>query len=89
MRLLNDMSHSIKLILFFMLLSESQVVSVCATSKSRKRNPTLNNAKLNDAVEQQQALIEQQLRDIEAKDNTPKTATRKQCKTYSRFRSCK
>jgi len=28
---------------------------------------TLNNAKLNDAVEQQQAVIEQQLRDIEAK----------------------
>ena len=28
---------------------------------------TLNNAKLNDAVEQQQAVIEQQLRDIETK----------------------
>ena len=40
--------------------------------KSRKRNLTLNNAKLNDAVEQQQALIEQQLRDIEAKDNINK-----------------
>ena len=35
--------------------------------KSENEILTLNNAKLNDAVEQQQAVIEQQLRDIEAK----------------------
>ena len=36
-------------------------------SKSENEILTLNNAKLNDAVEQQQAVIEQQLRDIETK----------------------
>jgi len=35
--------------------------------KSENEILTLNNAKLNDAVEQQQAVIEQQLRDIESK----------------------
>ena len=35
--------------------------------KSENEILTLNNAKLNDAVEQQQAVIEQQLRDIETK----------------------
>jgi len=35
--------------------------------QSENKILTLNNAKLNDAVEQQQAVIEQQLRDIETK----------------------
>ena len=37
--------------------------------KSENEILTLNNAKLNDAVDQQQAVIEQQLKDIEQIQN--------------------
>jgi len=41
---------------------------------------TLNNAKLNDAVEQQQAVIEQQLRDIETKTEINKQLSKNNAK---------
>lgn len=67
------MFSQIKLILFFMLLSGAAGgLWYVQHLKAENEILTLNNAKLNDAVEQQQALIEQQLRDIEAKDNINK-----------------
>ena len=44
---------------------------------------TLNNAKLNDAVEQQQAVIEQQLRDIETKTELNKQLNENNAKLSS------
>ena len=62
------MFSQLKLILFFMLLSTAAGgLWYVQHLKSENEILTLNNAKLNDAVEQQQAVIEQQLRDIESK----------------------
>ena len=62
------MFSQIKLILFFiMLMGAGGGLWYVQHLKSENEILTLNNAKLNDAVEQQQAVIEQQLRDIEAK----------------------
>lgn len=48
--------------------------------KSENEILTLNNAKLNDAVEQQQAVIEQQLRDIETKTEINKQLSKNNAK---------
>ena len=48
--------------------------------KSENEILTLNNAKLNDAVEQQQAVIEQQLRDIETKTEIADQLTKNNAK---------
>jgi len=62
------MLGQIKLVFFFMLLSGAAGgLWYVQHLKAENEILTLNNAKLNDAVEQQQAVIEQQLRDIEAK----------------------
>ena len=62
------MLGQIKLVFFFiMLMGAGGGLWYVQHLKSENEILTLNNAKLNDAVEQQQAVIEQQLRDIEAK----------------------
>ena len=62
------MFSQLKLILFFMLLSTAAGgLWYVQHLKSENEILTLNNEKLNGAVEQQQALIQQQLRDIESK----------------------
>jgi len=62
------MLGQIKLVFFFMLLSGAAGgLWYVQHLKAENEILTLNNAKLDDAVEQQQAVIEQQLRDIEAK----------------------
>ena len=62
------MLSQIKLVFFFiMLMGAGGGLWYVQHLKSENEILTLNNAKLNDAVEQQQAVIEQQLRDIEAK----------------------
>ena len=62
------MLGQIKLVFFFMLLSGAAGgLWYVQHLKAENEILTLNNAKLNDAVEQQQAVIEQQLRDIETK----------------------
>ena len=60
------MFSQIKLILFFMMLSGAAGgLWYVQHLKAENEILTLNNAKLNDAVDQQQAVIEQQLKDIE------------------------
>ena len=62
------MLSQIKLVFFFiMLMGAGGGLWYVQHLKSENEILTLNNAKLNDAVEQQQAVIEQQLRDIETK----------------------
>ena len=62
------MVGQIKLVFFFiMLMGAGGGLWYVQHLKSENEILTLNNAKLNDAVEQQQAVIEQQLRDIETK----------------------
>lgn len=62
------MFSQIKLILFFiMILGAGGGFMYVKNLQAENEILTLNNAKLNDAVEQQQAVIEQQLRDIETK----------------------
>jgi hypothetical protein len=62
------MLGQIKLVFFFiMLMGAGGGLWYVQHLKSENEILTLNNAKLNDAVEQQQAVIEQQLRDIETK----------------------
>lgn len=64
------MFSQLKLILFFMLLSGAAGgLWYVQHLKSENEILTLNNEKLNGAVEQQQQLIEQQLRDIESKED--------------------
>ncbi len=64
------MFSQIKLIFFFMLLSTAAGgIWYVQHLKSENEILTLNNEKLNGAVEQQQQLIEQQLRDIESKED--------------------
>ena len=60
------MFSQIKLVLFFiMILGAGGGLWYVQHLKSENEILTLNNAKLNDAVDQQQAVIEQQLKDIE------------------------
>ena len=60
---------TIKLLLFVvMILGAGGGYMYVKNLQAENEILTLNNAKLNDAVEQQQAVIEQQLRDIETKD---------------------
>ena len=60
------MFSQIKLILFFMMLSGAAGgLWYVQHLKAENEILTLNNAKLNDAVDQQQAVIEQQLKDID------------------------
>ena len=67
------MFSQLKLILFFMLLSGAAGgLWYVQNLKAENEILTLNNAKLNEAVESQQAVIEQQLRDIEAKTDINK-----------------
>lgn len=62
------MLGQIKLVFFFLMLSGAAGgLWYVQHLKAENEILTLNNAKLNDAVEQQQAVIEQQLRDIETK----------------------
>ena len=62
------MLGQIKLVLFLLMLSGAAGgLWYVQHLKAENEILTLNNAKLNDAVEQQQAVIEQQLRDIETK----------------------
>ena len=62
------MLGQIKLVIFFLFLSSiGGAIWYVQHLKAENEILTLNNAKLNDAVEQQQAVIEQQLRDIETK----------------------
>lgn len=62
------MLSQIKLVFFFiMLMGAGGGLWYVQHLKSENEILTLNNEKLNGAVEQQQQLIEQQLRDIEAK----------------------
>jgi hypothetical protein len=62
------MLGQIKLVFFFMLLSGAAGgLWYVQHLKAENEILTLNNEKLNGAVEQQQALIQQQLRDIESK----------------------
>ena len=62
------MLGQIKLVLFFLFLSSiGGVIWYVQHLQAENEILTLNNEKLNGAVEQQQALIEQQLRDIESK----------------------
>ena len=67
------MFSQLKLILFFMLLSGA-AGGIWYVQHLQAENEilTLNNAKLNEAVESQQAVIEQQIRDIEAKESINK-----------------
>lgn len=63
------MFGQIKLLLFVvMILGAGGGYMYVKNLQAENEILTLNNAKLNDAVEQQQAVIEQQLRDIETKD---------------------
>ena len=58
----------IKLVIFFLFLSSiGGAIWYVQHLKAENEILTLNNEKLNGAVEQQQALIQQQLRDIESK----------------------
>lgn len=62
------MLGQIKLVFFLLMLSGAAGgIWYVQHLKAENEILTLNNAKLNDAVEQQQAVIEQQLRDIETK----------------------
>ena len=62
------MLGQIKLVFFLLMLSGAAGgLWYVQHLKAENEILTLNNAKLNDAVEQQQAVIEQQLRDIETK----------------------
>ena len=62
------MLGQIKLVLFFLFLSSiGGAIWYVQHLQAENEILTLNNEKLNGAVEQQQALIEQQLRDIESK----------------------
>ena len=62
------MLGQIKLVLFFLFLSSiGGALWYVQHLKAENEILTLNNEKLNGAVEQQQAVIEQQLRDIETK----------------------
>jgi len=62
------MLGQIKLVLFFLFLSSiGGVIWYVQHLQAENEILTLNNEKLNGAVEQQQALIQQQLRDIESK----------------------
>jgi len=75
------MFSQLKLILFFMLLSTAAGgLWYVQHLKSENEILTLNNAKLNDAVEQQQAVIEQQLRDIETKTEIADQLTKNNAK---------
>jgi len=63
------MFSQIKLVLFFvMLMGAGGGLWYVQHLKSENEILTLNNAKLEGAVQEQQALIEQQLRDIETKN---------------------
>ena len=62
------MLGQIKLVLFFLFLSSiGGVIWYVQHLQAENEILALNNEKLNGAVEQQQALIQQQLRDIESK----------------------
>mgnify|MGYP001158950706 FL=1 len=62
------MLGQIKLVIFFLFLSSiGGAIWYVQHLKAENEILTLNNEKLNGAVEQQQALIQQQLRDIESK----------------------
>ena len=62
------MLGQINLVFFFLMLSGAAGgLWYVQHLKAENEILTLNNAKLNDAVEQQQAVIEQQLRDMETK----------------------
>jgi hypothetical protein len=62
------MLGQIKLVLFFLFLSSiGGAIWYVQHLQAENEILTLNNEKLNGAVEQQQALIQQQLRDIESK----------------------
>tara|TARA_X000000368_G_C22908706_1_gene657554 strand:- start:488 stop:973 length:486 start_codon:yes stop_codon:yes gene_type:complete len=75
------MFSQLKLILFFMLLSGAAGgLWYVQNLKAENEILTLNNAKLNEAVESQQAVIEQQLRDIEAKTDINKILTENNAK---------
>ncbi len=67
------MFSQIKLVLFFvMLMGAGGGLWYVQHLKSENEILTLNNAKLEGAVQEQQALIEQQLRDIETQQNINK-----------------
>jgi len=67
------MLGQIKLVFFFMLLSGAAGgLWYVQHLKAENEILTLNNAKLEGAVQEQQALIEQQLRDIETQQNINK-----------------
>jgi hypothetical protein len=75
------MFSQLKLILFFMLLSGAAGgLWYVQHLKSENEILTLNNEKLNNAVESQQAVIEQQLKDIEAKTDINKILTENNAK---------
>lgn len=70
------MFSQIKLILFFvMLMGAGGGLWYVQHLKSENEILTLNNAKLEGAVAEQQAVIEQQLRDIETKEDINKQLT--------------
>jgi len=71
------MFSQIKLILFFvMLMGAGGGLWYVQHLKSENEILTLNNAKLEGAVAEQQAVIEQQLRDIETKEDINKQLTK-------------
>src|SRR6056300_1648423 len=75
------MFSQIKIILFFiMILGAGGGLMYVKHLQSENEILTLNNAKLNDAVEQQQAVIEQQLRDIETKTEINKQLSKNNAK---------
>jgi len=75
------MLGQIKLVFFFLLLSGAAGgLWYVQHLKAENEILTLNNEKLNGAVEQQQQLIEQQLRDIEAKTDINKILTENNAK---------
>jgi len=70
------MFSQIKLVLFFvMLMGAGGGLWYVQHLKSENEILTLNNAKLEGAVAEQQAVIEQQLRDIETKEDINKQLT--------------
>ena len=75
------MLGQIKLVLFFLFLSSiGGALWYVQHLKAENEILTLNNEKLNGAVEQQQAVIEQQLRDIETKTQLNKQLNKNNAK---------
>ena len=75
------MLGQIKLVLFFLFLSSiGGVIWYVQHLQAENEILTLNNEKLNGAVEQQQALIQQQLRDIESKTAISEQLTKNNAK---------